>query len=158
MTAMTEPVVLRMPSRTKRIKLRCVWAGVFCLFFLAGCSRQPHEEVVSHPSSLAGGTWLRSEYNIVARDVKEYPDHSGEYVVVTLRYGDKRITAQCGTTWTTETGEDLPTTPLIFDHCSHLPMGPVKLDRTDWSTLYYFSGSGNHREEIVLSVKKVEVG
>lgn len=37
-------------------------------------------------------------------------------------------------------------------------MGTVKLDRTDWNELYYFSGSGKHREEIVLSVKKVEKG
>jgi len=106
---------------------------------------------------MAGGPWLRSGYNIVGRELKEFNDHSGKYVVVTINYGDKRITAECGATWTSETGEDLPSTPVLYDKCSDLPMGSVTLERTDWNTLYYFSGSGKHREEIVLNVKKVEI-
>ena len=33
----------------------------------------------------------------------------------------------------------------------------VKLDRTDWNTLYYFAGKDKNTEEIVLSVKKIEI-
>ena len=81
---------------------------------------------------------MRSDYNIVGREVKEYADHSGTYVVVTIKYGDKKITAECGATWTTETGEDLPSTPVQYDNCHNLPMGSVTLERTGWDRLYYF--------------------
>ncbi len=100
---------------------------------------------------------MRSDYNIVGREVKEYADHSGTYVMVTIKFGDKKITAECGATWTTETGEDLPSTPVQYDNCHNLPMGSVTLGRTGWDRLYYFSGSGKHREEIVLTVKKIEI-
>jgi hypothetical protein len=104
---------------------------------------------------MAGGTWLRSDYDIVGREVKEFDDHSGTYVVVTIKYGDKKITAECGSTWTTETGEDLPSTPVLYDKCRDLPMGSVTLDRTDWNSLYYFSGSGKHREDVPGTVATV---
>jgi hypothetical protein len=123
---------------------------------LAGCSQQPSEERVAHPSSIGGTTWLRSDYDIVGREMKEFDDHSGKYIMVTIKHGDKRITAECSSTWTSDIGEDLPSTPKQYDRCSDLPMGAVKLERTDWNTLYYFSESGKHREEIVLTVKKVE--
>jgi hypothetical protein len=112
---------------------------------------------VTHPSSIGGNTWLRSDYDIVGREVKEFEDHSGKYVVLTIKHGDKVIKAECGSTWTSDTGEDLPSTPVQYDNCSNLPVGSVKLERTDWNTLYYFSGSGKHRDEIVLNVKQVEV-
>lgn len=99
---------------------------------------------------------MRSDFNIVGREVKELTDHSGTYVVVTITHGNKRITAECGSTWTTETGEDLPSIPVMYDRCSTLPMGSVKLDRNDWNELFYFSGSGRHREEIELQVQKIE--
>ena len=127
------------------------------VILLAGCSRQPSEQKVNHPESMAGGTWLRSSYEIIGREVKEYDDHSGKYVELTIRYGDKLITAECGARWTTDTGEDLPSTPVLYDQCSDIPMGSVMLERTDWNQLYYFSGEGKRRNETVLSVKKVDI-
>ena len=124
--------------------------------FLAGCSRQPPEEKVSHQNALRSGQWLRSDYDIVGREVKEFNDHSGEYVVLTIKHGDKRITAECGVTWRSTIGEEFPSTPVPYDNCSDLPMGFVKLDRADWTELYYFAGTGKNTEEIVLVVKKVE--
>jgi hypothetical protein len=139
------------------VSLKSIASALLGVALLTGCNRQPSEERVTHPESMAGGTWLRSEYHIVGREVKEFDDHSGNYVVVTIKYGDKWITAQCGATWTTETGEDLPSTPVLYDHCHDLPMGSVTLERSGWDSLYYFSGSGKHREEIVLTVKKIEI-
>jgi hypothetical protein len=124
---------------------------------LSGCSQEPSEEAVLHLAALRGGTWLRSDFDIVGREVREYSDHSGTYIVLTIKHGTKRITAECSSTWTTETGEEFPPTPVPYDKCSNLPMGTVKLERTDWDTLYYFSASGKHREEIVLTVKKIEI-
>ncbi len=124
---------------------------------LAGCSGERSEEVVIHPTALNGTTWLRSEYKIVGREVKEFSDHSGEYAVLTIKHRDKTITAECGSVWVSETGEDIPSKPVIYDiKCGDLPMGSVKLERTHWNTLYYFAGSGKHREEIALAVKKIE--
>jgi hypothetical protein len=68
---------------------------------LAGCSQQPSEE-------------LRSDYDIVGREMKEFDDHSGKYIMVTIKYGDKRITAECSSTWTSDIGEDLPSTPKQY--------------------------------------------
>ena len=121
---------------------------------LAGCSGEPSEQRVSHGEFI---NWLRSDYNIVGREVKEFPDHSGEYAVFIINHGNKRITAECSATWTSETGEDLPSTLTGDLKCSPLPMGPVKLERSDWDTLHYFTGSGKHREQITLSVKKIEI-
>jgi hypothetical protein len=67
-----------------------------------------------------------------------------------------RITAQCGVTWRSTIGEEFPSTQVPYDNCSDLPMGSVKLERTDWNELYYFAGAGKNTEEIVLEVKKVE--
>jgi hypothetical protein len=127
------------------------------LCILLGCSGEPPEETVSHPSSTANDPWLRSDYNIVAREVKEYDDHSGSYIVLTIKHGKKKITAECATTWITDTGEDMPSTVLPYDKCRELPMGAVKLERTSWDYLYYFSGSGKRRQEIALIVKKIEI-
>ena len=77
--------------------------------------------------------------------------------MLTIKYGDKWITADCGARWITETGEDLPSTAVLYDQCSDIPMGSVTFERTDWNQLYYFSGEGKHRNETVLSVKKVEI-
>ena len=119
------------------------------------CDRSPSEEIVQHPSALTSRQWIRSEFNITSREVKSYADHSGIYVVLTIDHGDRRITAQCSSVWTTDTGEDLPSTPKLNDNCADLPMGKVLLDRMDWDSLYYFTGSGQHREEIELRVKKI---
>jgi len=131
--------------------------ALLAVLSLLGCSSEPLEESVSHPSSMIGATWLRSDYDIVGRESKEYSDHSGQYVVLTIRHGDKLITAKCAATWVTDTGEDLPSTSVMHDNCSDLPMGLVKLERTDWSGLYYFTGTGKHRKEIALSVTKIEI-
>ena len=77
--------------------------------------------------------------------------------MLTIQYGDKRITAECSARWTTDTGEDLPSTPVLYDQCSDVPMGNVTLARTDWNQLFYFSGEGKHRNETVLTVKKIEI-
>lgn len=131
--------------------------ALISLLLLVGCERQPTEEKVTHPSAISGATWLRSEYKVLGREVKEYSDHSGNYVVLTIQYGDKRITAECSARWTTDTGEDLPSTPVLYDQCSDVPMGNVTLARTDWNQLFYFSGEGKHRNETVLTVKKIEI-
>jgi hypothetical protein len=124
---------------------------------LAGCSQEPAEEKIIHPESLSTTPWLRSKYEIVGREAKEFGDHSGWYVVLTIRHGKKRITAECSSTWISQTGEDMPSTMVPYDHCGHLPMGSVELERTDWNNLYYFSGSGKHREEIAMAVKKMGI-
>jgi hypothetical protein len=51
----------------------------------------------------------------------------------------------------------LPSTIVLHDECSDVPMGDVMLERTDWNQLYYFSGEGKHRNETVLTVKNVEI-
>ena len=136
--------------------MRRIVPVLLAIVLLPSCRSEPTEEKVSHPSAITNSTWLRSDYNVIGRELKEFDDHSGSYILITLTHGDKKITAECGSTWTTETGEDLPSTRIPYDQCGDLPMGNVKLDRTDWNDLYYFSGSGKHREEITLHVKKIE--
>ena len=54
---------------------------------LAGCERQPAEDKVTHPDS-HGGPYLRSEYKVVGRELKEYDDYSGKYVMLTIKHGE----------------------------------------------------------------------
>jgi hypothetical protein len=123
---------------------------------LVGCRRQPSEEKVYHRNPLSSDQWLRSEYEIVGRETKEFDDHSGDYLLLTIKHGNETIKAECGVTWRSTTGEEFPSTLAPNNHCNDLPMGFVKLERTDWNTLYYFAGSGQNREEITLPVRKVE--
>ncbi len=140
-----------------RVPLKTAIAVLLGIALFAGCTRPPSEEKVSHQNTLGSGSqWLRSDYDIVGREVKEFNDRSGKYVLLTIKHGDKRITAQCGVTWRSTIGEEFPSTQVPYDNCSDLPMGSVKLERTDWNQLYYFAGTGKNTEEIVLDVKKVE--
>jgi hypothetical protein len=126
------------------------------IVLLSGCTRQPSDQTVTHETAAPGsGPWLRSDFDIVGRVVKEFNDHSGDYVVLTIKHGDKVITTECGMTWRSSIGEEFPSTPA-FDNCADLPMGPVMLERTDWNDLYYFAGKGKNTEEITLHVKKIE--
>ena len=133
-------------------------ATLISLMLLAGCERQPAEDKVTHLDS-HGGPYLRSEYKVVGRELKEYDDYSGKYVMLTIKHGDMLITAECSMKWTTDKGEDLPSTRLDWDDhtCSDVPMGDVMLERAGWDNLYYFSGEGKYRDETVLAVKKIEL-
>jgi len=133
-------------------------AAILTIMLLIGCSRQPSEKHVKHLGAVTSGAdWLRSTFSVVGREVKQYDDHSGHYIVLTLKHGDKVITATCGPKWTTNSGEEFPSIPVLYDDCSDVPMGDIQLDRTDWNQLYYFTGAGKRRDETVLSVKKIEV-
>jgi hypothetical protein len=134
-------------------------ATLVSLTLLVACESQPPEEKVTHPTSMTGVPWLRSEYKVVGREVKEYDNHSGTYVVLTFKHGVMRIRAECHLKNTTDSGEDFPSTPLLYDDhtCSDVPMGDVMLERTNWDALYYFSGNGKHRSLTVLTVKNIEI-
>jgi hypothetical protein len=70
------------------VQLKPTIAALLTVVLLSGCSRQPSEEPVAHPSSLGEKIWTRSDYDIVAREVREFNDHSGNYVVVTPNRAD----------------------------------------------------------------------
>ncbi|HZS26494.1 MAG TPA: hypothetical protein VFB76_04630 [Candidatus Angelobacter sp.] len=135
---------------------RLKWLWVLTIL-ACGCNSEPSEVPVTHPDAISKEQWLRSNYEIVGREVKEFDDHSGTYIVLTIKHGKRKIIAECGATWTTETGEDLPSTARLQDNCHDLPMGRVTMERTGWDYLYWFSSSGKHREEISLIVKKVDI-
>src|SRR5438094_9357176 len=87
-----------------------------CIALLAGCSRLPSEEKVSHQNAVGSGQWLRSDYEIIQRELKEFDDHSGKYILLTIRHGNKLITAECGVTWRSFIGEEFPSTQVPYDN------------------------------------------
>jgi hypothetical protein len=86
------------------------------VMLLVGCTSQPTEKHVTHPGAVTGGAdWVRSTFSVIGREVKQYDDHSGHYIVLTLKNGDKLITAMCGPKWTTNAGEEFPSIPVLYD-------------------------------------------
>jgi hypothetical protein len=136
----------------ERLSVR-MWLVLFlCAGSLCSCSR---DERVYHPDAwgVCGKHpeepecyWIRSSYVVLGKT------YGAQKTVLFLQHGDALITANCYGRWTTETGEDLPSTLDQGNNCADIPLGSISLEHIpDHSgVLYYFVGNGKHREEYAL--------
>jgi hypothetical protein len=91
----------------------------------------PADYEVSHASAKPN-TWFRSEFEIVAVEMKDRKDHLGKDVVFMIRQPDRRITAECNARWVTDNNEDIPSKTAATENCKSLSIGHVMLERSDW--------------------------